>query len=141
MVVGLGIGKAIALIFIAIGAVWLTQQALEPIKKSFQRTQRIYGGCFARTAQSLDNAIKYTITGSSVIISIVQQKRCIVVRVEDDGIGIAPEYLPFVFQRFWRADKARSLFITTILFIGIASFHLVLVTSELLGYVSPVEVL
>ncbi|MES1023049.1 HAMP domain-containing sensor histidine kinase [Gloeocapsa sp. BRSZ] len=218
LIVGLGIGKAIALIFIAIGAVWLTQQALEPIEKSFQRLKEFTADAshelrnpltaistaievmqshperihpsdakklvaiasateqlislsedllfLARTdaavappagwkhlylneilyntielfkpcaqekgitlklqfipsilvkgeptqlkrlfANLIDNAIKYTITGGSVIISMLQQKRCIVVRVEDDGIGIAPEYLPFVFQRFWRADKARS---------------------------------
>lgn len=218
LIVCLGIGKAIALIFIAIGAVWLTQQALEPIEKNFQRLkeftadashelrnpltaistaievmqshpERIHPSdakklvaiasatdqliCLsedllflARTdavvvpsvdgkhlylneilhnvvelfkayaqekgivlklqlipsvlisgeptqlkrlfANLVDNAIKYSLAGGSVVISMVQQKRCIVVRVEDYGIGIAPEYLPFVFQRFWRADKARS---------------------------------
>ncbi|MBE9193082.1 HAMP domain-containing histidine kinase [Gloeocapsopsis crepidinum LEGE 06123] len=218
LVIGLGVGNAIALIFMAIGAVLLTQQTLEPIEKSFQRLKEFTADAshelrnpltaistaievmqshpervhpsdakklvaiasaadqlvslsedllfLARTdavvappagwkylylneilynvvelfkpyaqekgivlklqlipsilvnsepaqlkrlfANLVDNALKYTITGGSVIISMVQQKRYVVVRVEDNGIGIAPEYLPFVFQRFWRADKARS---------------------------------
>ena len=37
-----------------------------------------------------------------------KQNRFAVVRVEDSGIGIPQEYLPFVFQRFWRSDKAQS---------------------------------
>lgn len=56
----------------------------------------------------LENALKYTPTGGSVVVSMAEHKRFVVVRVEDTGIGIAPEYLPLIFQRFWRADRARS---------------------------------
>lgn len=59
-------------------------------------------------ANLLENALQYTPGGGSVIISMVRLRRSVVVKVEDTGIGIAPERLPFIFQRFWRADKARS---------------------------------
>lgn len=56
----------------------------------------------------LENALKYTRRGGSIVLSMVKHKRFVFVRVEDTGMGIAPEHLPFIFQRFWRADKARS---------------------------------
>lgn len=59
-------------------------------------------------ANLLDNALKYTRTGGSVVISMVKSQRFVVIRVEDTGIGIAPENLPLIFQRFWRSDRARS---------------------------------
>jgi signal transduction histidine kinase len=56
----------------------------------------------------LENALNYTPTGGTVTISLQRQERFAVVCVEDTGIGIAPEHLPLVFDRLWRADKARS---------------------------------
>ena len=56
----------------------------------------------------LENAIKYTPSGGSILLSLAKHNRFVIVRVEDTGIGIAPEQLPLVFNRFWRADKVRS---------------------------------
>ncbi len=55
----------------------------------------------------VQNAIKFTPDGGHVDVSLVrdgEQARC---RVADDGIGIAPADLPRVFERFYRADRAR----------------------------------
>lgn len=56
----------------------------------------------------LDNAFKYTANGGQVHITGLHAGRNIVIRVEDTGIGISPENLPRVFDRFFRGDKARS---------------------------------
>ncbi len=56
----------------------------------------------------LDNALQYTPPGGRVILSTTRRRRFLEVSIQDTGIGIAPEDLPFIFQRFWRADKARS---------------------------------
>jgi signal transduction histidine kinase len=56
----------------------------------------------------LDNALKYSASGTEVRVSIVAKGNRFVVAVEDEGIGIAPEDLPHIFQRFYRANKARS---------------------------------
>ena len=55
----------------------------------------------------LDNAVKYSETGS-VNLSVDTSGADVVVRVADTGIGIDPEGLQHVFDRFWRADKVRS---------------------------------
>jgi len=56
----------------------------------------------------LENALQYTPTGGNITISLVSFDRFVVISVEDTGIGIAPEHIPLVFNRFWRADQARS---------------------------------
>lgn len=58
-------------------------------------------------ANLLENAIKYTNSGGRVKLFLEKHKQFAVVRVEDTGIGIPEEYLSLIFQRFWRADKAR----------------------------------
>lgn len=55
-----------------------------------------------------DNAIRYGREGGVVSISLHAQSGEAVIVVEDDGCGIAKEDLPHVFDRFWRADSARS---------------------------------
>ncbi len=56
----------------------------------------------------LDNAVRYTPGGGSVTGSITRRNGSAVVTIEDTGVGIAAEHLPFVFDRFYRVDKARS---------------------------------
>lgn len=56
----------------------------------------------------LDNAIKYTPSGGCIEVSLDQREERIELAVRDTGIGIAEADLPRVFDRFYRADKARS---------------------------------
>jgi heavy metal sensor kinase len=56
----------------------------------------------------LDNAIKYTPEGGSVEVHLSRREHEAVVTVRDTGVGIAPEHLPHVFDRFYRVDKART---------------------------------
>ena len=56
----------------------------------------------------VDNAINYTPTGGIVNLSVVAQEKTASVVVSDTGIGIGPKDLPHIFERFYRADPARS---------------------------------
>ncbi len=70
----------------------------------------LYGnpGQVERTVLNLvENAIRYTDRGS-VDISCTSDSTSVRIVVTDTGIGIAPEHVPFVFDRFWRADSMRS---------------------------------
>jgi heavy metal sensor kinase len=56
----------------------------------------------------LDNAIKYTRAGGKIELRVSARDAKAVLEVADNGIGIPPAALPHVFERFYRADKARS---------------------------------
>jgi heavy metal sensor kinase len=56
----------------------------------------------------LDNAIKYTAHGGKVTIRAMEDAGQVSIAVADTGTGIPADELPFVFDRFWRADKVRS---------------------------------
>lgn len=55
-----------------------------------------------------DNAIKYNKPKGMVKVSVIQSGGNVVIKVADNGIGIAPEDLPRIFERFYRADKSHS---------------------------------
>src|SRR3989475_1399735 len=58
----------------------------------------------------IENGIKYSSgIGKRVSVELAcEQERWGVVRVQDDGPGISDEHLPYLFERFYRVDKARS---------------------------------
>jgi two-component system, OmpR family, heavy metal sensor histidine kinase CusS len=56
----------------------------------------------------LDNAVKYTPAGGFVRLRSFTDSGHAVIEVVDSGVGIAPEDLPRIFDRFFRADQARS---------------------------------
>jgi len=56
----------------------------------------------------LDNAVKYTPAQGTVVVSLTKQNDRAIIRVSDTGGGIEAARLPFVFDRFYRADTARA---------------------------------
>ncbi len=56
----------------------------------------------------LSNALRYTPSGGRVQVSVEHRNGEVVFRVRDTGIGVAPEHLPHLFERFFRTDRARS---------------------------------
>ncbi|HZC07324.1 MAG TPA: ATP-binding protein [Ktedonobacterales bacterium] len=56
----------------------------------------------------LTNALRYTPASGSVEVSVARQGNMVAFRVRDTGVGIAPEDLPRVFERFYRVEKSRA---------------------------------
>ncbi|UQZ32443.1 sensor histidine kinase [Paenibacillus sp. PK3_47] len=59
----------------------------------------------------LDNAFRHTPAGKTISIhtgsTILEGRRYLEIIVRDEGVGIPPEDLPYIFERFYKADKAR----------------------------------
>jgi len=80
---------------------------VEPASKSVT----VWGdsdGLFTILSNLLDNAVKYTPTGGQITVRWYLDGLRAVWEVQDTGIGIAPEDQERVFERFYRADRARS---------------------------------
>lgn len=56
----------------------------------------------------LDNAIKYSPKNSKIEIEMEEQDKSVLVKIIDEGIGIKASDLPYVFNRFYRADSSRN---------------------------------
>lgn len=56
----------------------------------------------------LDNSVKYGNDNGNTIVSFYDMAENVLIEVTDDGIGIAEEHLPRLFERFYRIDKSRS---------------------------------
>lgn len=56
----------------------------------------------------VDNAVKYTPAGGRIVVSVKRNADMAWLIVQDDGIGIPPEAVPRIFDRFYRADDSRA---------------------------------
>jgi two-component system, OmpR family, sensor kinase len=79
------------------------KQGVKPVSAVFDRER-------LRQALSilLDNAVKYSPEGGRVTIRIAEENGSVGVEVADTGIGIPEDQIPHVFERFYRAEEARS---------------------------------
>ncbi|NMA85927.1 MAG: sensor histidine kinase, partial [Tissierellia bacterium] len=56
----------------------------------------------------LSNTMKYLNKDGKVIVSLIKESKYVKITVEDNGTGIKEEDLPFIFERFYRADISRN---------------------------------
>ena len=56
----------------------------------------------------IDNAILYTNRGGTVTVAVAWKQEQASINIQDNGVGISPEHLPHIFERFYRVDPART---------------------------------
>ena len=59
----------------------------------------------------LSNAVKFTPRGGVVTVTLTEGETSVSVEVADSGIGLRPDSLPFLFQRFWQAENVHTRFV------------------------------
>ena len=57
----------------------------------------------------LDNAIKYSASGTTIFIEVFSYELFSGIRIRDEGIGVAEEEIPLLFGRFYRGEKAHDV--------------------------------
>lgn len=67
-----------------------------------------YDSIFQAINNCIHNAIVYNKKDGTVTVSVLQKQKDILVSIVDTGSGIAPEDVPHIFDRFYRADKSRT---------------------------------
>jgi two-component system sensor histidine kinase CiaH len=78
----------------------------------------------------LDNAVKYGTEKTDITINVAHNDKNITVTIRDKGIGIRPEDLPHIFERFYRADQSRSKSITSGYGLGLSVAQAIVATHK-----------
>ena len=76
-------------------------QGLPPLLTDGERLQEA-------VVNLVHNALKFTPAGGRVWVSAAREGDCLAIKVADTGPGMAPEEMPRVFERFYKADRSRS---------------------------------
>jgi len=97
----------------AVDIVRPTAEAKGVVLRATVPDEPVTGRCDADRMQQvfwnlLSNGVKFTPLGGVVSATLVVQPDSIVVTVTDTGIGIRPQSLPFLFQRFWQAEHVHT---------------------------------
>jgi signal transduction histidine kinase len=92
MLAGAAAGKGIAL-------ERLVEDALPPVPADLHRVSQVLSNL-------VGNAVRFTPAGGRIVVRAERGGDVVVFSVSDTGAGIAPEHLPFVFDRFWQARKS-----------------------------------
>lgn len=85
-------------------------------KKNIKINLRISGQVLEANSQSLeemmliflDNAVKYTPKGGKVVVTTKLDRKNLIIKIKDTGIGISKENISHIFNRFYRVDQSRS---------------------------------
>jgi two-component system sensor histidine kinase BaeS len=80
---------------------------LEPLTTT-QKVLIDEGRMIQALSNLLNNAIDYSPEGSEVILRLKEEKACMLLEIIDSGPGIDPANLPYIFERFHRADRSRQ---------------------------------
>ena len=56
----------------------------------------------------IDNSIKYTPDNGEILVSVAEDHDMVRISVQDNGIGIDPQNIPYIFDRFYRSDESRA---------------------------------
>jgi heavy metal sensor kinase len=89
----------------------LSKDKLLTLKQEISRDIRVEGDELRLrqvVVNLIDNAIKYTPEGGTIVLKVSVGANKAMIEVSDTGIGISPAALPHVFDRFFRAEEARS---------------------------------